>query len=523
VVKPLRRPQYRLYAIASGRVEPSQEDLERLARNFQLVQGAFTREEIDALHRLNPGFKVLLYLNSTYTQSSEDIRVAESQYRGGLAMFLTARLAEDVEPGVRQFRLEALGKRPVPLRASTVEGDLSSTEPGRPSTKHYVTWIRVGDELMRVDRFHPETGRIAVTRGFHGTEAGRHSKGANVFSPVYLGSVNDTGAYPGGPGRTLRYVLSADNEAGHRWRAEIVLGYMKEGYDGGWLDILSSDPFNMSDCLEQRVRPWDFRGGQPFERDDWRRYQEEKVAFIQRYIKSRLGRYPVLVGNNMKARCYHEGRGGERLFLMSTEVKPRPMDGMCIENFAVGFRPRPPHGLSFHTGDRWRENVAMLMDAARNGLAAMPMIANAGIKSTLLEPDTAVRDQVERFGYATYLMGVERGGRTMFGIPAFYRVGEGRDQRRFVKLHRQYFWPIGDPAETVPPEKLDKYRVGKSTYMRRFTNGVVLVNSSEEGEEDVRLDGEYVDPETGERFRSVTMQAKTGKILLKTDQHTSRE
>jgi hypothetical protein len=50
--------------------------------------------------------------------------------------------------------------------------------------------------------------------------------------------------------------------------------------------------------------------------------------------------------------------------------------------------------------------------------------------------------------------------------------------------------------------------------MRRFENGVVLVNPTADDGGEVRLDREYVDPETGKAAQSVVLKAHTGKILL---------
>jgi hypothetical protein len=48
----------------------------------------------------------------------------------------------------------------------------------------------------------------------------------------------------------------------------------------------------------------------------------------------------------------------------------------------------------------------------------------------------------------------------------FYREGE----RRSVDIDSMYYWKIGRPEETLPPERIKDYRIGAtSVYRRRFS------------------------------------------------------
>jgi hypothetical protein len=98
------------------------------------------------------------------------------------------------------------------------------------------------------------------------------------------------------------------------------------------------------------------------------------------------------------------------------------------------------------------------------------------------------------------------------GTYAFYQAGG----KRFVKVHPMYYWPIGDPAQTVKPAEFDKYLVaGTEVYRRAFTGGLVFVNPSTKAAEGLVLGGEYLDPDTAKTVTTVTLPAGTGKILLK--------
>jgi hypothetical protein len=217
----------------------------------------------------------------------------------------------------------------------------------------------------------------------------------------------------------------------------------------------------------------------------------------------------VLVANNLNPKSYYPGSGGMSFLLRSTEVKPRPLDGFCMEG-GLAWRAEEDW-LAPEEEDVWHKRMKMLLDANQSGLAALPILAGAGAKSDQSEPDTPERDRIERFGYASYLLCVEQGTRTMMGTYAFYQSGG----KRFVKVHRMYYYPIGDPAETVAPKELDKYRgADSSVYQRHFTNGLVLVNPSTKPAT-VKLDQEYLDPDNGQRTTTLTMPSGTGKILLK--------
>jgi hypothetical protein len=568
-VKPLDHPAYKLYSICSEKMTPTEEDLRRLALNFVLCHGKFTKAQNEVLHRFNPDFKSLTYINSTYTRSVDDVGYAETKCRTGLCMLLAGRLAEALAAADTHLRVVPAAGAPkagkdlgLPNRASTVEGDFSSTDPARPSTKFYVFWIRIGDEFMRVGAFDPATGKAEVRRGFSGSTPAAHAAGVNVFSPVYLGfkrtgkdeaageglgtgfiqpaatgpaapaapaagraapeagrasamaddadpdasdaAGGKAGKYPGehpdGPGNRLRYVLDPNASAGNLWKADIAIAAMRDsGVDGVWLDTFNCGTFNLSDCLGRKARAWNFLKNQVYDFDDFREAQERKVACIQETVHQKLDRWPCLVANNLHN--YEPGQGGMKLLLVPTAIKPRPLDGFCMEG-----------GLALRDADGWRERMQLLADAAQKGLAVMPVWGGAGAKSSLSEADTPERDRAEHFAYAGYLLAVEKGGKTVMGTYAFYQAGG----KRFVKVHPMYYWPIGDPAQTVKPAEFDKYLVaGTEVYRRAFTGGLVFVNPSTKAAEGLVLGGEYLDPDTAKTVTTVTLPAGTGKILLK--------
>ena len=150
--------------------------------------------------------------------------------------------------------------------------------------------------------------------------------------------------------------------------------------------------------------------------------------------------------------------------------------------------------IQLHDPDTWVASVQSLAWSAQNGVAAFPIIFQAGCKSPILEyQPRPLRDAYEEGGYASFLLAVERGSsrsskskrtRTRkspstpsststitsskssassrgkgnpitFGINTMYRstpTGAG-----YAYLHPRYTWAIGEPAEsylvrsTTPP------------------------------------------------------------------------
>ncbi|MCC2685023.1 MAG: hypothetical protein K0R75_1922, partial [Paenibacillaceae bacterium] len=160
---------------------------------------------------------------------------------------------------------------------------------------------------------------------------------------------------------------------------------------------------------------WDFKRQEPYTPDNYREALEIKLTAIQNDLNQRFGKFPALYANNMKSKVYYPGHGEVKKLLEPTNIKPRPLDGFSVESFAGSFAAkaakRDENGPKYIGPNAWRDNVKMVMDAAQAGAAALPMIANAGVKSELLEKAGPIRDKFELFAYASYLMAVEANGK----------------------------------------------------------------------------------------------------------------
>ncbi len=525
---PPGKPEYPLYSPFFGSSHRFTEaDITAVARVFDFVYGQpLSKEEMEAGRRINPQVQFIRYVGA-WTMPAD---LAERSLRRQILYYPAAALGEDLDLAAAEFHLVEIPERKqVSLKPSNIAGPYSK------SMTEYVTWIRIGDELMRVETFDAVARRVRVTRNFDGEKAQTHLKGDRVFSPAY-------GVAPLTPNewersKTLTYHHDPTFPA--RWSRiyDILAEFVAGGGDGVWIDILMDRSLDETDVDGKYMRPpgpglgptWNYTTGRLYRRDEFRQKNEAGVRSIQERFREKFGRYPVIYANNMMAEHFEEGQGGGRFYLLSTPQKPRPLDGMCIEDFMGGYdfpewdlwtktrTPSIPKKACYPCNaiyKNWAENLKTVMKAAQAGMPAAPLIINAGMKTAIFEAmDRKARHEWELWAYASYLLGVEKKNGvcpTKLGVPMFYREGE----KRYVAIDPMYYWRLGEPAETVKAEDLARYRLpGTEAYRRRFTKGVVLVNPSALAQE-VRLEDPLTDPESGAKTTSVTLAPQSGKILL---------
>lgn len=510
----LDRPAYKIFSVCGTQVpKMSDVELDLFAKTFSMAHGDFG-SQISSLKARNPAIILLNYMNSTYSRpNEEELRMAEG-VKQAICMTLASILDSDITATSKGFKLrKASENEPMKVLASTTSGEISS------SPKKFLYWIGIEGELMLVNTFDSSTGEVTVERGYAGTHLSSHSRGKLVFSPVYVGTKGQRGGtagnYPNGSQSYLRYCYDPFSDDGNKNIANLVLERVNYGYDGAWLDTFNRGDFNLSDCFGNPCRPWDWKNtlrnpGGPIQFPDtmFRDGQEHKIKFIQDYIKSKTGRYPVLIANTIKRENLldnaHDLMMGK--LLLSTPEKPRPLDGFCMENFMSGSR---------NSVSTFEKNMLSLRTGIKMDLAVMPCLQAAGARA--ITEDTPARAAFEEFGYAFYLLCIlpdQNLRKSMFGTYAVYITGSDRH----IKVHPQYFWPIGKPVDTwTDPSKFKDYDIGglnSGVYRREFENAIVLVNSNQTSKQ-VSLGGLYFDPISGAQITSLDMAKTSGKILLK--------
>jgi len=513
--------EYPLFTVSGQLLKWQPDDLAVLTSACIFAHGRFEPEDRKAAREMNPDFIFLTYINRAKVYLPAPAAELGADWLRDLLYYRAGVLAQAVDAQATTLRLEQ-ADGPIALRASVKPLGQASG---------YDVWLRMGEELMRVEAWDKQTGQATVSRGFAGTKPEAHAASDGAFTPILSQRESLGGRGEGGP----RYIF--DPAGVTRWKLTLQdsLEAVEAGADGVWLDLVSSDPLRPATATGALAAAWwDFEQEKPYTPDRFREASEWGLNYLQNEYRKAKGQWPIVYANNMgKISDYDIGSGGRAEFLRSTQIKPRPLDGYCIEGFAgmvggsaeffTGGARRGGASPVRKTGyESWREKTALLARAAQEGLAACPMICNAGVATQTFERATqAQKDDFESWAYASYLLCVERkDGRcpTPLGVP--FMRWEG-DTRR-VALHPRYSWPVGDPAETKPWDKLDEYcPAGHATYVRHFAHGVALVNPTSEADSGVPLGRDYTDPESGETMQAVDMPAQTGRILLAPDAPTA--
>lgn len=503
-------PTFPLYAIASHThgFSLSDSDCQIIAANFSYMQTTLTTEQLQQLKNVNPDFQVVSYINSGIAASD----LLERAGRLNASYYLCGELISDMGPSDYKLVM-SLSPHVSPLRASTTNGNFS--------TLHgYVTFIRIRDELMKILRVETsginETS-VTVTRSFANTSAQYHSNNSLVFCPVY--HLNN---YPGGNSKSsITYTLDPGQQLAVDMLVNHTLVSVDQGYRGSWFDLFSAGQFNAVDMGGKLVKAsWDFRNNQQYTRQGLLQAQKNRLTAIYRQCYAVLGHYPSLLANNV-AQSYWADDGDAKQLVQKTSSF-RPLDGYSLEAFS-GYEDAAnnsspscgPNGLvlSWQPFDKWLRNVQIVMDAAQSDVAIFPMIASAGCQSIALElVNTTLRNKFESFSYASYLLAVEKpSGATHLGLPAFYQ-SQGL---RYAFVHPRYSWPIGLPTKTVKPEQITDYQPNNHiSFVRPFSNGLVVVNPHSQTDNNLSLNGTYHDPTTGKIVTSLTADSKSGYILL---------
>lgn len=511
-LKKLDQPAYRIYSICAGKLpEMSDAELNLFANTISLAHGDF-ESQIASLKSRNPSLILVNYINSTYSRpNEEEMRIAENDKRA-ICMTLAAILDSDISAKDTLLRLRKVNEEPMKILASSTSDAVSS------SAMDYVFWIGMEGELMRVNSFDSETGMITVERGYAGTKRASHSRNGLIFSPVYVGQKRQEGGssgnFPNGSKSLLRYCYDPFSDGGNLIIAKLVLQKINNGYDGAWLDTFNTGDFNLSDCFGNPCRPWDWKnilknndGPVEFPRPAFRDGQEQKIKFIQDYVKSETSSYPVIIANNLHSYDLLDTDNDLMMgmLLLSTPEKPRPLDGFCMENYM---------GQSQKSIEDFENNLLALRKGIKMDLAVMPCLAQAGARA--ITEDTPARAEFEEFGYAFYLLAIlpdQNQRKSMFGTYVIYNTSSGKQ----IKVHPQYFWPIGKPMDNWnDPSKYTDYEIAShaGVYRREFENAIVLVNSNQESHQ-IDLGGSFFDPLSGKFVTKIDLVKTSGKILLR--------
>ena len=312
------------------------------------------------------------------------------------------------------------------------------------NTRDFVSWIRIGNEIMQVIRA-PQLSdgviKLRVRRGIWGTTVRGHRAGTRVMSPVYVGSSSQDSALSGTPSRNdprfpLRYSLKVWRPSAHAWiigRIRATFGPTWQGYNAIWLDTTSCVQYSNADPFGNQVFGWDERVGRKLTADAWGAAQRKKLSAIRHAFPGRK-----ILANNL----INRNPCTERLLKGS-------VDGGSFENWM-----KWGGAEAFD----WRRTMQQLIDVQAHNWPAMLWVR-------WNHQFSGGAAQYRRLSYGSYLLAYRPAAtRPMYGGPW-----------GLAKPDDLFLWNWGKPKQRAG--SLGRLQIdGTTLYGRRFANGLVLVN-----------------------------------------------
>jgi hypothetical protein len=313
------------------------------------------------------------------------------------------------------------------------------------STRDFVSWIRIDDELMQVVANPTTSGSdvvLTVRRGLWGTRAVTHAVSSRVMAPTYIGNRNGQSDLNGTPARNdanypLRYALKLWLPAAYNWIADRIqtsFGMGLQGFNTVWLDVSSCFQDNHADPYGNPVFGWYDAGGTKMMTASYGAAQKAKLQGLR-------ARFPGVrfTGNNL----YQNDS-------CANDLLSNAYDGGVLENY-----------VKTNNGS-WESQ----MDQTFKIMAGnWPAIFWVRWDTGTLPGGSAAA--YKRFAYGSVLLA--------------YRSTANRYQFggtwNLAKPDELFFWNWGSPQGS-PTALADVDISGTPLYRRDFQNGIVIVNPS---------------------------------------------
>ncbi len=533
IPQPSETPYVRLFTLIPGgslAEEVTEENLRFIARNYGWINshggawlaGSAHSTEIffgpggvrdhagrtvrERLREMNPSIILTNYRNGAYTSQDALTEAAEVERDLPLAIAVHdtgARLAAAIDAQQTTLRLTAPASRPAgqppvyPFKAST------TSEAYTRNKIDYVTWLRLGDEILRIDRVDTEGGEILLTvrRGHWNTKPAAHTANTRVFQPIYCGAIRPNGEeyYLSGlldgnsPQPAVRYIMQQQHPAFWEFLARQTAGLLAEGVHP-WFDCSTSSWINHANAYGVRVEAFDFETGNPLTRERLREYQQRKFDFIQE-------RFP-------QAEIYvnwifpqHWFRNGHERYQLTGENGHRPVAGAALEMYA-NFRYMP-----------WDELIRVQIDQRDLGLRIVSWAKESGVGND----DSRMASDYLLFAYGTHLLVHEPGAENYFGASWRnpHRTG------RFIPPEFVY-WDFGAPKQKFATLEDAAHPEHPGVYRRLFERGEVLVNPDAEATREIVLTAPAFNAGERQWVERVTLRPRTAVLLLR-NQPTDHE
>ena len=421
---------------------------------------------------------------------------------------------------------------------------LIASEPG-----NFTTWIRVGDELMKLvavssKTIYPIT--VTVERGMDGSIATSHTANSTVTAPLYtippVESGNNTNLSLFNPVFGPRKDILKQN----------VINYaLNNNHDGIWIDILLG-LLGGQNMTGGNYTLWNHKKEIVYTNEDIVNDTKEALNYIYEGFYAQLGYYPTIYGNNV---LYDQSfTSSSRGYLMEKTTEfPKGLDGFCHENswghmsddsggidndgnpvstqdvFRVASKYNNGRFLEWYMGNTWIDRCKAIALLAQRELPNQPMTINAGFKNQWFAYDLTdqARYDFNKYAYVSYLLSVHVDSNnkisSRMGISPMTDDGAGNIG---VEIQPYFLYDIGVPTQSNNYTNFTNYRVASNNlYARKFSKGLVLINPfSTNMSESVLLTDItgnvtdiFIDPENNnEVITSIKLNSRESKLLINT-------
>ncbi len=537
------RPVYPVYAQidkANQAKTLTTADFKYLSSTYKMLYSSFDKATTDSVHKYNPELKVIKYINTaeyTNTRDSWDNRQAfrfieEENHRKELIYYTLGQLSKDVESSSTTI---SIADGPTPFNNCSTLSKSTTTDVYSTSCQTMVYWIRVGNELIRVNDFSKLGNEwiLSVTRGFENTSPKPYQVGEKAFSPAfrssgYPGLANAVPNYYADPATSLRTIRTIIE-----WEKAVNESY----YDGLWMDVFGAtagvSPVKANGSILNTLQMWDFvTKGNYSDNLLLGQYNYRNLAQVIDTLSDKYGKTPLLFANNISIwnydgnQVFFQAYNGKKMITMFCQ-EGASFNGNDLSNSIWRLdRTKPVNiGSEFQINDpaKWLQVFENTRDAAYKGNCIGPIIENAGWISRMWEAlNEPQRKQAEMYHYCSYLLAVDPQKSVWLGtiaLRATYETVNDLIGNRRPFVNPALRWPIGLPLDT-PQKNFDNLNVNSNplVFARRFENGLVLVCSGVGSPVSVDLaqfGTTYFDPLTGNQVDHIQIQSNSGIILLK--------
>lgn len=326
---------------------------------------------------------------------------------------------------------------------------------------------------------------VTVIRGFDKTIAQEYDANTPILSAVY-GTA---------PTPTMKEEVTYRNDEATTLRWDNIYNSLDTEYQknkgGVWIDIVVGNlsQFAQSGETVPANRIWDLKNQKIYDPTYRASMSEIGIKYMQDKFKTKFGFFPVIWGNNMLFPTSLED--GRIKMLIPTAIKPRPLDGFAQENAYAGYGTGGNSGDSFNwTGyEEWKKNLQSIIFMGEQKLAACPLVMDGGKDNgTFAKLPAERKHKLFMYCYTSYLLGVkvESDGKIYSKLGLTPVVDE--NGKINMNVDPCLTFDIGKPTETLGFQEFEKYKIpNREVWVRKFENGIVLVNPTDKNEEDIDL------------------------------------